>query len=403
VRGRYGGARRTAAVAVVGLLLGLLPAHLAFADSTTPTAGQVSTARAKASALAQRVGVMQAQLAAAQARLQTLGQAVDAAGEAYDGAMYRLQQAAAAAAVAQRAARGAQATLDAARLDVGRMAAAAYMGDGMGLGLGAIMSADSPDSVVEAVSTLGVLSGRQNAVLDRANAARVVAGVLNGQASDALAAVTAAASAALAAQQVVEQKVRAQSSQLGAINAQVQQLTTALAAARAHSSQLTLARQAGLARAAAQRAAARRAALLAAGHGGTGGRSVGRGGLPSASPSAARAIAYAMAQLGKPYEWGASGPDSFDCSGLTMMAWQAGGVSLPHWSVAQWTLSTPVPASQARPGDLVFFAYNLSDYTTIHHVALYLGGGQMIEAPFTGAVVRISSVDRPDLWGFARP
>ena len=55
--------------------------------------------------------------------------------------------------------------------------------------------------------------------------------------------------------------------------------------------------------------------------------------------------------------------------------------------------------SSARPGDLVFYAYNLSDYTTIHHVALYIGGGQMIEAPFTGAVVRISSVDRPDLWG----
>jgi cell wall-associated NlpC family hydrolase len=86
-----------------------------------------------------------------------------------------------------------------------------------------------------------------------------------------------------------------------------------------------------------------------------------------------------------------------------MMAWSAGGVSLPHWSVAQWEVTTPVSRSQARPGDLVFYAYDLNDYTTIHHVALYLGGGQIIEAPFTGADVRINSVDRPDLFGFGRP
>ena len=110
-----------------------------------------------------------------------------------------------------------------------------------------------------------------------------------------------------------------------------------------------------------------------------------------------------MKQLGKPYQWAATGPATFDCSGLTMRAWQAGGISLPHWSVAQWQASTPVSQAQARPGDLVFYAYNLSDYTSIHHVALYIGDGEMIEAPFTGADVRISSVDRPDLFGFARP
>jgi cell wall-associated NlpC family hydrolase len=86
-----------------------------------------------------------------------------------------------------------------------------------------------------------------------------------------------------------------------------------------------------------------------------------------------------------------------------MMAWQAGGVQLPHWAIGQWQLSTPVSAAQARPGDLVFYAYNLNDYTTIHHVALYLGGGLIIEAPFTGADVRISNADRPDLFGYARP
>jgi cell wall-associated NlpC family hydrolase len=110
-----------------------------------------------------------------------------------------------------------------------------------------------------------------------------------------------------------------------------------------------------------------------------------------------------MAQLGDPYEWAATGPNRWDCSGLTMMSWRAGGVSLPHWSVAQWEASTPVSAGAARPGDLVFYAYDLNDFRSIHHVALYLGNGLMIEAPFTGANVRISSVDRPDLFGFGRP
>jgi peptidoglycan DL-endopeptidase RipA len=86
-----------------------------------------------------------------------------------------------------------------------------------------------------------------------------------------------------------------------------------------------------------------------------------------------------------------------------MMAWRQGGVYLPHYAAAQWALSTPVTQAQARPGDLVFFAYDLTDWNSIHHVGLYIGDGLMIEAPFTGADVRISSVDRPSQFGFARP
>ena len=118
----------------------------------------------------------------------------------------------------------------------------------------------------------------------------------------------------------------------------------------------------------------------------------------------AAAIAFAEAQIGDPYQWGGAGPSTWDCSGLTMRAWAAGGVTLPHWAAGQWALSTPVSASQARPGDLVFFAYNANDWQTIHHVAIYLGGGMMLEAPYTGAFVRISPVTTdPDLFGYARP
>ena len=121
------------------------------------------------------------------------------------------------------------------------------------------------------------------------------------------------------------------------------------------------------------------------------------------SAAAAQAVAFARAQLGKPYVWAADGPDTFDCSGLTMRAWQAGGVSLPHYSVAQWQRSHEVALAELRQGDLVFFAEDQRDPTTIYHVGIYVGRGLMIEAPYTGAVVRVSSIVRPSLFGAARP
>jgi cell wall-associated NlpC family hydrolase len=296
---------------------------------------------------------------------------------------------------------------------VGGLPAAAYRSGGTDLSLGALVSSSSSPYALSAVSMLGVLANRQSGIMERMKAAQVVAGVLDTQASGALDAVSRAADAAQAAKAAVEAKVAQQTSQVAAINAQVAQLTTALAAARAHSSALTHARSVGLAKAAAAAAAARAAARRhhqpsggGSGGGGSGGGSGGGGGGgggQGTSAGAAEAIAFAKAQLGDPYQWGATGPSTWDCSGLTMRAWAAGGVSLPHWSVAQWQVSAPVSQSDARPGDLVFYAYNLGDYRSIHHVALYLGGGLMIEAPFTGSVVRISSVDRPDLFGFARP
>jgi cell wall-associated NlpC family hydrolase len=126
-------------------------------------------------------------------------------------------------------------------------------------------------------------------------------------------------------------------------------------------------------------------------------------GSSSGSASGAEAaIDFAMAQMGKPYEWGADGPSTFDCSGLVMRAWQQGGVSLPHYSVEQYAQSQPVALSDVRRGDLVFFASG-SDYRSIYHVGLYIGGGQMIEAPYTGENVRISSIWRSSLFGAARP
>ena len=107
---------------------------------------------------------------------------------------------------------------------------------------------------------------------------------------------------------------------------------------------------------------------------------------PPSTGSASAAIAFARAQIGDPYQWGGAGPNSWDCSGLTMGAWAAGGISLPHYSVAQYSVSTKIAATALQPGDLVFWGSS-SNPSSIYHMGLYVGGGQMIHAPRTGRPV----------------
>ncbi len=109
------------------------------------------------------------------------------------------------------------------------------------------------------------------------------------------------------------------------------------------------------------------------------------------------AIRYAYAQLGKPYAWGASGPDDFDCSGLTMASWRAAGVSLPHSAALQWAQLAHVSRSQLEPGDLIFY------YRDIHHVAIYIGDDKMIHAPTYGEAVEIAPIDNAPIYGYGRP
>jgi cell wall-associated NlpC family hydrolase len=105
----------------------------------------------------------------------------------------------------------------------------------------------------------------------------------------------------------------------------------------------------------------------------------------------AEAISYAQQQIGKPYLWGGTGPDAFDCSGLMMMAYQAAGIDIPRTSQAQFAWGPSVPANQVEPGDLVFFAGSDGTATDPGHVGLVIGGGKMIEAYATGFPLRVSS------------
>jgi cell wall-associated NlpC family hydrolase len=137
---------------------------------------------------------------------------------------------------------------------------------------------------------------------------------------------------------------------------------------------------------------------------GLGGASPGPGSASAvtAASQVATVVGLATAQLGKPYVWGGAGPASYDCSGLVMVAYAAAGLDLPHNAAAQYQLTADhaVAVSALEPGDLVFFGTSLP---TIEHVGIVVGGGEMIDAPHTGAVVRIESYNWDDLVAATRP
>ena len=117
----------------------------------------------------------------------------------------------------------------------------------------------------------------------------------------------------------------------------------------------------------------------------------------SVSGSAGGAVQYALDQVGDTYVYGAAGPDAFDCSGLTMMAWRAAGVNLPHSSRMQMSSGTPVSQSELAPGDLVFY------YRPVSHVGVYIGNGQIVDAANPSTGVRIAPVFSMPYSGAVRP
>ncbi|HSV64663.1 MAG TPA: C40 family peptidase [Mycobacteriales bacterium] len=126
------------------------------------------------------------------------------------------------------------------------------------------------------------------------------------------------------------------------------------------------------------------------------------GGLTSA-PAAQEALTYALAQIGRPYLWGATGPEFFDCSGLIQQAYLHAGVDIPRTSREQARIGIPVPLADLLPGDLLFYAYDLGNADTIHHVTMYAGGGMVVHAPEAGDVVHLSPVWLDQYIGAVRP
>ncbi|MEV5956663.1 NlpC/P60 family protein [Streptomyces sp. NPDC051987] len=118
---------------------------------------------------------------------------------------------------------------------------------------------------------------------------------------------------------------------------------------------------------------------------------------PPPSPAGDRAVRYAVQQLGKPYQWGAAGPASYDCSGLTSQAWDHAGTPIPRTSQEQWADLPHVPLNRLRPGDLVVY------FPEATHVALYLGDGKVVQAPRPGAKIKVSPIAANPILGAVRP
>jgi cell wall-associated NlpC family hydrolase len=365
-----------------------------------PTQAQVNAAKAAAAQKAGDVASIQASLAVANARLQAAAEEAEIAAEAYNGAMWRLDQAKAATATAKAEVAAALAQVADQRSGIAQLVTQSYQ-DGTELnGMTALLGADGPAGVMNRWGVVQSAGDSMQAKFDQYTALNALARVAQAKAEKAETAQVALAEKAEELRDKAAQLANIAQSQAAAIAGQRRVLLQELAKAQKISVELATKRQKGLEKIAAHKAAeAAKAKAEAekarddadetdqtlANLGEEGGWD--DPGLPvpaGTTVGAKKAIEFARAQLGEPYVWAAAGPNSWDCSGLTMMAWRQGGVYLPHYSAAQYSDSKHIGPGQLRPGDLVFWG---TSPNTIHHVALYIGNGQIIQAPHTGDVV----------------
>ncbi|TMR93719.1 C40 family peptidase [Nonomuraea basaltis] len=342
-----------------------------------PSPREVRKAREIARERSKELSVAGARLATAQSRLGRLAAEAERLVEAYNGARVRLRTAEQALEQARTRLAAADAEVERTRQGVALLAAESYGGLGtMEPFVGMIVDRGGTDGLLHRAGVLEQLSGERAAILAGLRDAQEVAAILRTEAVNAHAAHQAAAERAEEAKAAAEAAVAGQRRETRLLRARERRLQQRVDAARTR----------------AERLARRRAAAVSAAKLASGGSAMGH-----------VAANWALTQLGKPYVWAAAGPDTYDCSGLTMRAWERVGVRLDHWTGTQWTSGPHVPLNQLRRGDLLFFAYNPGDPSTIHHVGIYVGDGQMVHAPQTGDVVRVAPIWRGDLVGATRP
>jgi cell wall-associated NlpC family hydrolase len=451
-------ATTTLAVVVGAIGSTALPAEAA-KKPVIPSQSQVDKANAAAQAKAAQIGQTEAQLAAANASLDKLNNQVEAVVEAYDGAMAKVDAAQQRVAKAQSDLAAANKARADAQIQMNQFAAASYRGaEGLDR-LSALMTSDSPGAFLTRASTLSALARHEQSVISLMTSTQDAQAAAQDAANAALADQQVQLQAAAKAKDAAIAAVNAQAGQIAAINTNQLNLQAQLAVLRGTAKDLATARTQGLkrqaeeaaaaaaaAKAAAARAAAARAAAAAAalaaqkraaalalqqaaashqnnggnngdGNGGSNGGSDGGivppGGTSISTPAQRQAaIAFAESQIGLWYRWAGAGEvgptvtstgvqnvPAYDCSGLTMRAYQAVGISLAHYTGAQWDDGLHVSQAQLQPGDLVFFATNTNDPSTIHHVGIYIGNGQMVDAPATGEQIGIHNAFRPDYIG----
>ena len=355
-----------------------------------PSQGDVAAGKQRAREKARQVGRLQARLAIADGRLRTLAGDAETAVERYNGAVVKLRKARTSYHGARRRLAGARRAVRARRAEVGRIAADRYRHGGASPLAADLVGPGGPQGFMDRAELTEMFARHQAGTFGRLRAARIVAGIFSRRAARDLREQRRLTRSAAHAKSVARAAVGRQRRAVRRIAAHKRGLERDLRAARGHARDLSRRRAAATRAASHEQSRAKSRATNAARHG---------------APRDKGDIAadWALTQLGKPYVWAADGPNAYDCSGLTMRAWQHAGVLLDPWTGTQWTSGPHVPTDHLRRGDLLLFGKITKDPGTIHHVGIYIGHGKMVEAPFTGANVRVSSIWRPDLVGATRP
>jgi cell wall-associated NlpC family hydrolase len=379
-----------------------------------PTAGPLSPAQnlvaSRAAALARATAKAEA-LSAALAGLRTQAEAL---AERYDHEVSLEQQAAADYQAAQTRLAAARKSEQRANARLAQLAAAEYESDG-GPDMAAAVFAGitDPGSYLGAIGLQQTIDDQRADLLAASQADAIVTRLFSQQAAALLAQQRTAEQAAAFLKAAVVAAVDHQTATVRLAEASRSRLAAETAAARAGEAAPAVAGGSvaaaapGVSTSYVPPPAAVAASVLAGGPSGAAPGVFAPDWASDAGASATQGDAaadWALTQLGKPYQWGAAGPGSYDCSGLALEAWARAGVRLLHWTGYQWVSGPHVPLADLRRGDLVFYAFNIADPASIHHVGIYLGHGLMVDAPFTGSFVRIDSIYAfPGLIGATRP
>ena len=432
-------ARRASGVAVAAALFLAVTPGTASARPVNPSDAQISSAQATQTAAEQAVGAITAELATAQSAVSDAQARSAIALDVFEGKQADYDAARTAADAAAAAAEKADDELAGARADLASFARESYMQGSTDPSLVALTTADGPAQMLERAALLDAAGSHRSDVVDRSTTAQQQATAADAAARTALqqaADLQQQAQQALATANALETGARQQAADVKARTATLQQQ---LDAARTTVLGLEGARQAALgydrAQAAAQaaaEAAAQRAAQQAAAQQAAAQQAAVKQARPASSSTRAvvatttagqasgsaveTAVAAAKRYVGTIYAWGGgsltgpsegwgidSGVVGFDCSGLTRYAYARAGISIPRNSIAQYEALPKVARADLQRGDLVFYALDTSDPGTIHHVAMYLGGGQMIEAPQSGQRIHVTAMRWGGYIGAVRP
>jgi peptidoglycan DL-endopeptidase CwlO len=351
------------------------------ATALVGVAATILTAGALPHAAADPLGTAKSQAAALTKQVNALNTRAEVATERYDGTQSRLNIAVAERGRAEQALSAVQANAGVAQQTVTDRARALYESGGGPTLIASLLAGQSPNQAIDGDRMADVVLNSE-----RHSAITAAATVTKAQGLDAR--------DAAISHSVIKLQV-AQSTEAAQVTSLLASQRRALARANGTVRRIMRADQAA---AAAASAAAFNSAVQSAG-----GAINFTGSITAPNNIAAEAIAAARSRIGVPYVWGATGPNSFDCSGLTQWSYAHAGVALPRTAAAQWNAGPHPALTDLQPGDLLFFALNTSDPATIHHVTMYIGQGLMLAAPHTGENVQIQPVYMTGFIGAMRP